>query len=115
MRHEPILARGADGLSLAVVDNQRLRLTDERGREEQTVPFAHEANAGVAVLEAPQGRLVLELADNAVNLRDGTGKRLRTVTAPAGAKLMLAALSPDGRRLALGWTSPDGGRSGAAL
>jgi WD40 repeat protein len=105
-----ILARGADGFSLAIVDNQGLRLMDERGREEETVPFPHETNAGFAVIEAPRGRIILELAGNTVNLRDGTGERLQSARAPAGAELHLAGLSPDARWLALSWKAPEGFR-----
>jgi WD40 repeat protein len=99
------LPRGADGLSLAVVDSQRLRLLNEQGFEEQSAPFAYDNNAGFAIQRAADGLLILELEGNAVSLRDRTGKRLLTMTAPAGANLQGATLSPDSRWLALSWKS----------
>jgi hypothetical protein len=50
------LARGADGLSLAVVDNQRLRWTDEDGREEKTSAFPHDPTPALPSRRRPTDR-----------------------------------------------------------
>jgi WD40 repeat protein/predicted Ser/Thr protein kinase len=103
------LSRRMEGLRLATVADQALRLLDEQGRIERTVPLAHSSGIIYTVVQTPDGLLLLSrAADNTVSLRDERGKVFLSVKAPADAFVSQMSLSPNRKWLALVWKSPTG-------
>ncbi|HEY7426645.1 MAG TPA: serine/threonine-protein kinase, partial [Gemmataceae bacterium] len=124
-------SRGGEGLRLAVLAEQGLRLLDEQGHTERTLPFpllngsawndvqtpdgllmdrrGKWLFAGGAwnVVETPDGFLLLDqVADRTVRLSDETGKVRLSVEAPADATVLQMSLSPNRKWLAITWKSP---------
>jgi WD40 repeat protein/predicted Ser/Thr protein kinase len=96
------------GLHLAILGSQSVRLVDIQSRRERTVTFS-DPNGGVwNISYAPDGLLLLEEIAHRVRLRDETGKVRTGIEAPAGAILTKMCLSPDLNRIAVGWNTPAG-------
>src|SRR5262249_38078307 len=78
------LSPGPRGLRLVILADQSLRVLDEQGQAERTVPFPHEDGTVWAVAQAPQGLLLLDRASGRVaRLRDTTGAVRAKVQVPA--------------------------------
>src|SRR5262249_39765389 len=90
-----------------------LRVLDERGQAERTVPFPHEDEPVWAAAQAPDGLLILDsVGGRAARLRDSTGAVRLTVRVPADATIYNAWLSPAVKRLAIVWRTPGGFSAG---
>jgi WD40 repeat protein/predicted Ser/Thr protein kinase len=103
-----LLSPGAEGLRWAIVDDQSVRLLDEQGHTERTLPFPHPKGGVWAVVPTPAGLLLLDQIADVARLRDETGTVRLSVKGPAGAVIHRHSLSPDLRWLAIVWKSPAG-------
>jgi hypothetical protein len=90
-------SRGVGGLRLAIPADQGLRLLDEQGHTERTLPLALPSGSVWNVLQTPDGLLLLDqAADGTARLRDQTGKVRLSVKAPAGAAVFHAGCRSSG-------------------
>jgi WD40 repeat protein len=102
------LMPGADKPRLAVLADQRVRLMDEQGHTERTVPFPTEYGGLWTVAQTPQGLVFLGATEKMACLRDETGKVRLGMKAPGDATISRPSFSPDLRWLAVAWNSPTG-------
>jgi WD40 repeat protein len=108
-----LLSPGPQGLRVAILDDQRLRVLNEQGHAERTVPFPHNRGGPWAVTQAPEGLLILDQASRtSARLRDGTGAARGTVQVPADPPISGFGLSPNLKRLAVLWRPPGGFSAG---
>jgi WD40 repeat protein/serine/threonine protein kinase len=102
------LTLGADEPRLAVLADQRVRLLDELGRTERTVPYPLEHRGLWTVARTPQGLLYLGATERMVYLRDESGEVRLGVEAAAGDTAACLSLSPNLKGLAVTWKTPTG-------
>src|SRR5262249_58314245 len=78
------LSPGPRGLRLVILADQSLRILDEQGHVERTVPFPHENGTVWTIAQAPEGLLLLDRVGGRVaRLRDTTGAVRAKVQVPA--------------------------------
>src|SRR5262249_35275353 len=100
---------GPQGLRLVTLADQSLRVLDEQGHVERTVPFPHQNGALWAVPPGPEGLFVLDqVSGRDARLRDATGAVLLNVQAPGDLLRFDACLNPNSKRLAIAWRTEDG-------
>ena len=86
-----------------------MRLLDEQGHAERTVPFPHENGTVWVAAKAPEGLLTLDRVSGTIaRLRDPTGTVRVNVQVPADRTIDIVGLSPDRKRLAIVWRGPGG-------
>ena len=102
-----LLSPGQKGLRVLIVADQSVRLLDEQGHAERTVPFPHEKGKVWVAAKAPEGLLTLDRVSGTIaRLRDPTGTVRLDVQVPADLSIDFVEFSPDRKRLAIVWRSP---------
>ncbi len=103
-----VLSPGQKGLRVLIVADQSVRLLDERGHAEPTVPFPYEQGNVWVAAKAPEGLLTLDrVSDTIARLRDPTGTVRVDVQVPVDRSIHVVEFSPDRKRLAIVWRGPD--------
>jgi WD40 repeat protein len=108
-----LLAPGPQGLRLVTLPDRSVRLLDEQGHVERTVPFPHENETVWADAQTSEGLLTLDRVSGPIaRLRDATGTVRVNVRVPTDHGLSRIGLSPDSKRLAIAWRNPGGFSAG---
>jgi WD40 repeat protein len=95
---------GEDGLRLAVLEDDGLRLLDEEGRTERLLPSPRRGgNVVWTIVPARDGLHFLERVPGGVILRDEAGREQLRLELPAGVESAQWTVSPDLKWLAVGW------------
>jgi WD40 repeat protein/predicted Ser/Thr protein kinase len=100
-------AVGRAGLRWAVVADQGVRVLDEQGNTERTVPLP-KGSKGLFAVTSEEVLLYDPAADGVVRVRDETGKVRLSLPVPGGAEIFKAAVSPSLKRVAVNWHLPAG-------
>ena len=102
-----VLSPGQKGLRVLIVADQSVRLLDEQGHVERTVPFPYEKGKVLVAAKAPDGLLTVDRVSGAIaRLRDPTGTVRLDVQVPADLSIDFVEFSPDRKRLAIVSRSP---------
>ena len=110
---ETLLSSGPRGLRVLITADQSVRLLDEQGHAERTVPFPHEKGNVWVAARAPEVLLTLDRVSGTIaRLRDPTGTVRVDLQVPADHTLQDVEFSPDRKRLAILWRSPGGFSAG---
>jgi WD40 repeat protein len=81
-----------------------LRIVDEQGHTERTLPFPHPERGAWALAATPHGLFCLDQGpDGTARVRDETNKVRLSVPVPAGAQIQYLAVSPNLREFAIAW------------
>jgi WD40 repeat protein/serine/threonine protein kinase len=102
-----VLSPGQQGLRVLSIADQSVRLLDEQGRAERTVPFPHEKGDFWVAAKVLEGLLTLDRGSGTIaQLRDPTGTVRGDVQVPADRSMDIVEFSPDRKRLAIVWRRP---------
>jgi WD40 repeat protein len=95
------------GLRWAVVADQAVRVLDEQGNTQRTVPFP-KGSRGLLPVTSECVLFQDPVADGVARVRDETGQVWLSLAAPAGSEIYMVAVSPNRKRLAVNWHNPAG-------
>jgi eukaryotic-like serine/threonine-protein kinase len=102
-----VLSSSQQGLRVLQVDDRSVRLWDEQGHAEGTLPFPYEKGRLLIAARAPEGLLNFDrVTDTIARLRDPSGTMRIDVQIPADHSIDLVEFSPDRKRLAIVWRGP---------
>jgi WD40 repeat protein len=108
-----VLARGQQGLRLVTLTDQSVRVLDEQGHTERTIPFSPPSGNTWAVIQTPAGLLFLERVFGGVQrLRDETGRVRLSAKIPDATFIDYLCISPTLQWIAVSWLSPTGSATG---
>jgi WD40 repeat protein/predicted Ser/Thr protein kinase len=99
-----LFSHGQQALRVLSIADQSVRILDERGHAERTVPFPHEKGNLWVAAKALEGLLTVDRVSSTIaRLRDPTGTVRIDLHVPAGRTIDVGAFSPDRKRLAIIW------------
>ena len=101
------LSPGQQGLRVLTMTGQSVRLLDEQGHVERTVPFAQDKGNVWVAAKAIEGLLTLDrVSGTRTRLRDLAGEVRVDLQVPADRTIDVVEFSPDRKRLAIVWRGP---------